>query len=887
MASSSWRYWTDHDRKKWRDALTDKDFWLYGYEGTVEYYNSLVILAISPAGKGLTWNVGVGPKASFTQAITNHIFSVRNCMYGGYKHMIKVDLNPTPTSDEALGGGITSIKYKIAVAAAKELGLLDQEYNRLEERNEELLYYSYGDFDQDTSRELESYVKNKIVPRIIKQLSTEKYFLMVENLQLPIELGSFTLDVGLPPPTWADSCWFISTTSHDAYNESKSKDDILISINEDDFVMVLIIYSMLHSAYDILNKTHQEHEDWFDIALNCFHYAITVFAQYSPWIFTSDELIHHWTALGILPGFTIKEEEEIGTYISKCAYMEQVGTVILEVFEKYSLLQLPFSHANEAYEATSTSAQFLAYHGLVAKGITVDELLENKKKWISFVGDHGWHVSLEWLNPEETKGTHALILRGCHTSPILSKLDNFLSELPFLRVLDLSYTPTKTLPSSIGCLLNLRLLALRGCHDLKSLSSSSATSATDSPTNISSSSPLSTLYQLEILDMNGAPFSHLTQDMASQMSNLIYLDMSYSLITTFPPNFFKDVSNLEELILVSCSNLVELPPSMALLSTLTTLEISGSQIKYFPQKMFEEMLKLHSIKLIDNKELISLTGPISSDQGIKLEGQTNLVSFVLIGASHIRCLSLRGCRKLESIEIKDLGALEEIDLPCTAIMEFPVDIINSTQLRRLLLQGVPSLRRFPWHKLERLPDVFYLDQCTEGDGNYSDEICQVCVSDPSFFLSFRDSVVDLVEDGWFFQSFYVRVAPCNSHSRQQQDEEDMLDSKLQLFVQNQSTYVDAYSSCYAEEIRIESPVTVPFHRTERHVEITGMKDPTIGLCDLLNVTTSISVTCDTSMEYFSDLSGHGESGWTERAGFSARSWPVRSWPAEEFVRSGY
>jgi hypothetical protein len=26
--------------------------------------------------------------------------------------------------------------------------------------------------------------------------------------------------------------------------------------------------------------------------------------------------------------------------------------------------------------------------------------------------------------------------------------------------------------------------------------------------------------------------------------------------------------------------------------------------------------------------------------------------------------------------------------------------------------GVPSLKRFPWHKLERLPDVFCLDQCS-------------------------------------------------------------------------------------------------------------------------------------------------------------------------------
>jgi Leucine-rich repeat (LRR) protein len=566
---------------------------------------------------------------------------------------------------------------------------------------------------------------------------------------------------------------------------------------------------------------------------------------------TSDELIHQWVVL--LPSMT----DTISSTSGKCSYMRQIGKVVLEAFQNHSLLELPFSPADESHKATKTGAQFLAYHGLIAESITVDEVSDNKKKWISFVGDQGWHVSREWLmsHEEGTSGTTALILRGCsQQSPILSKLNHVLPKLCFLCVLDLSYTPLKSLPPAIGCLQILRLLSLRGCHDLKTLSSSSTTSATDSTKN--TSSPLSTLYHLEILDLNGVPLSHITQDVANQKRNFIHLDMSHSEITTFPSKFFQHMSNLDELIVVNFCKLVELPPSMVALSSLTTLEITGTQIKYFPEKIFEEMQKLQSLKLIDNSNLISLSRPFSMVHEIKLEEHPNLKSFSLIGARHIQCLSLRGCRKLEFVEFKNLCSLEELDLSSTAIKELPANILNSAQLRRLLLLGVPSLLRFPWHMLERLPEVFYLDQCIEGNGNHSDQVSQLCVSDPSFFYSFGESCVDLVRAGRFFQSFYVRVAPCSTKNMRFQREEGIVDNKLWEFLQNQSTYVDVCGSYYAEEITIVSPITMPLRQSERHVEITGMQRQLEGLSSLLKLTKSISVTCDTSIRVFYDREYH-------------------------------
>jgi hypothetical protein len=79
--------------------------------------------------------------------------------------------------------------------------------------------------------------------------------------------------------------------------------------------------------------------------------------------------------------------------------------------------------------------------------------------------------------------------------------------------------------------------------------------------------------------------------------------------------------------------------------------------------------------------------------------------------------------------------------------------------------------------------------------------------------------------------------------------EGMVDNQLQELVQKQLTYMDAYNSCYAQEIEIVSPN--PVHRTDRHVEITGMKEPPSGLYNLLSVTKSVSVKCDTAMDIFS------------------------------------
>ncbi|XP_066347685.1 disease resistance protein At4g27190-like [Miscanthus floridulus] len=375
-------------------------------------------------------------------------------------------------------------------------------------------------------------------------------------------------------------------------------------------------------------------------------------------VINSDKLIRHWASRGILP--VIRKQGIPDTADSKYNGdgddIYQVGNVILEAFREYSLLHLPSSPAKQGDEATKTAAHFLAYHGLIAEHLKLDALCEDNNQLDLL-------ECTQWISHLES--------------------DHFFAKLPCLRLLDLSYTPIKSLPPSICYLQELQYLSLRGCYNLTS------------------------------------PFSFPNTETTL---NLLFFDLSYSNINMFHCDFFYSMPNLRALVLVMCSNLEELPPSIAVLSSLR--------------------------------------------------------SFSLIGAPDIKIkrLSLHGCRKLEYVDIKEVGALGELDLSATAIKELVDSIPNLPKLRQLLLLGVPSLRRFPWHKLQRLPNVFCLDQCSNRTINHSDhpQGAQVCISDSRLLYSFGYDTMNSVRAGELLTTFYVRVTSCKSTSSKLKDEEDMV-----------------------------------------------------------------------------------------------------------------
>ncbi|KAG2571861.1 hypothetical protein PVAP13_7KG122306 [Panicum virgatum] len=798
------------------------------------YINSPAYLEEKLVKYFVQWNVGVGPAACFTRAISSISRDVIIRKHGPIDHVIEVDMKQAAV----VPGTRLSINDKLHIKVAEQLGLLGQDFDRIKEKNDEQWYYAYNDAT-DFSMSL---LKSSIEPQITQKLLTKTYLLVVENLDepiKPIKFEDFTEGLCLPPLMWKCSFWLVSTTSQDVCDRSKSDYSGVIESFTGDDILMLTLYSLHQAAKYIMSVIGNKDEQyWHHVAIQCFHSATMLLippahgdgdqqSSDAPAAITSDELIRQWAAQGLITVVRERTEEVTSaSYHGKYSDIYQVGSVILEAFQEYSLLQVPCFPATKADEATKSAAHFLAYHSLIAECCAADELCEGnysgleRMQWISHVGEQGWHVSREWLS-QEAGGPTMLIMRYCsQQSRFFKKLesDHFLATLHCLRALDLSYTPLQSLPPSFCYLQKLQLLSLRGCYNL--------------------TSPFSFPIAEIILCHNNS----------NRMFNLLYLDLSYSNIYTFQCDFFHSMPNLKELLLVRCSNLEELPPSIAVLSSLTTLEIIGTQIKSFRIEIVEEMRKLRSLKLIDNN-LLGLTE-------IKLDGHGTLNSFSLIGTLHIKRLSLHGCSKLESVDIKEVDALEELDLSATAIKELPDNIPNLPQLRRLLLRGVPSLRRFPWHKLQRLPDVFCLDQCPDGTVNHhcSPQVAQVRICDSRLFYSFNKSTRDLVQDGGLFKSFYVQVtSSCKATTRKIQDEEEMVKtSKLHASL---AAYADVNRRYLTDGVLMVSMDDVPpFRDTERHVEISEVERYPHGLKYLLEATKSISMADDTHVSCLNDLS---------------------------------
>ncbi|TVU14688.1 hypothetical protein EJB05_38172, partial [Eragrostis curvula] len=813
------------------------------------------------------WNVGVGASACFTQSISRIVREQKIRLRGPFDYVIEVDMKQAAAT--------LSFKDMLTIKVAQVLGLLDrQDYNRLKEKDDDVRYYYYG--LENATNSLKNLSSSVAIRHIFEKLSAKKYLLVVQNLHEPIKpilLDAFTEEGCLPPPKWNNSFWLVSTTSRDVYDRSKPTYNCTTESFDGEDILMLTLYSLHQAAKYILDTTRYKDENyWHIVALKCFHYATMLLIPYcSPSHgedgdqqssdaiadITSDEMICHWAAQGILPVINQSSQERKeqmthnyhGKFNDKDIY--QIGNVIMHAFQEYSLLQLPLSSSTKGEKATMTAAHFLVYSGLIAEHLTIDALCDDSHpglehmQWISHVGDHGWHISRDWLS-QEARGPTALIIRHCSPqSTLFTKLDHQLARFPCICVLDLSYTPLISLPSSVNCLQNLKLLSLKGCSNL--------------------SNPLSFPDdERSILAKNGSN---------KIMFSLLYLDVSYSNVKTFSSNFFHYMPNLQELMLVKCSNLEELPPTFYALSSLTTLELTGTKIKYFSVKIFVQMKKLQSLKLIDNMNLLLIPELVSKascelinqhiegwnsimEEGVKLEWHPTIKSFTLIGSPHIKRLSLYGCKKLEFVDIKELDALEDLNLSATAIKELPAFIPNLPRLRRLLLVGVPSLRRIPWHEVRRLPDVFYLDQCSDGNiTNLSQpQVTQVCISDSRFFYSFNSDSRKLVRDGKLFKSFYVRVASRKARCRKVQDEEDMaFIKKLQVSVS--AAYADV-SRCYLTEGVSMVPMddVPPIRETQRHVEISAIERYPHGLKHLLDVTKSISMMDDTHVVSLNDLS---------------------------------
>ncbi|KAM2397315.1 hypothetical protein ACFXTH_034131 [Malus domestica] len=230
--------------------------------------------------------------------------------------------------------------------------------------------------------------------------------------------------------------------------------------------------------------------------------------------------------------------------------------------------------------------------------------------------------------------------------------------------------------------------------------------------------------ELSELSLHHSKIDRLWSGMKN-MSCLKYIDLSHSQNLTATPDF-TGIQNLERLVLESCTNLVEIHPSITVLKRLKILNFRNCNgIKSLPSALEMESLevlvlsgcsKLKRVpEFVGNmKKLstLSLDGTAIQDVPSSIDHLIGLISLDLKDCKSLLCLptaicslkslkilNLSGCSKLETIpeNWEKIECLEELDLSGTAIRDSPSSLFLMKSLKVLSLRGCKGPPLKSWH----------------------------------------------------------------------------------------------------------------------------------------------------------------------------------------------
>ncbi|XP_021816093.1 TMV resistance protein N-like isoform X2 [Prunus avium] len=205
------------------------------------------------------------------------------------------------------------------------------------------------------------------------------------------------------------------------------------------------------------------------------------------------------------------------------------------------------------------------------------------------------------------------------------------SELPmYTRVLDLSETAIKVLPSSIECLFGLTEINLSSCKSLYfpevlepmehlKLLILSCTSIKELPSSIGN------LIRLQGLDLHECKKLEVVPNVIYNLSTLQFLNFDgCSKLKKLPPVSVDSVGllSLEDLYLRKCS-ILEIPDGLVCLTSLRGLNMRETKIKSIPASI-KQAAQLSRLRLIDCKSVESLPELPPFLQRLEAQGCTSL-----------------------------------------------------------------------------------------------------------------------------------------------------------------------------------------------------------------------------------------------------------------------
>ncbi|KAH7662135.1 P-loop containing nucleoside triphosphate hydrolase protein [Dioscorea alata] len=264
-------------------------------------------------------------------------------------------------------------------------------------------------------------------------------------------------------------------------------------------------------------------------------------------------------------------------------------------------------------------------------------------------------------DPMQYPKLEMLILRG--NKRLSSILEMFFLHMGSLMVLDLSSTGIKSLPKSVSCLTNLRVLNLRYCHSLKDISH------------------INGLKMLEILILDGCPVSIVPKGVG-WTQNLRFVNLNWSMNDYFSKELTRS-HRLEQLF-----------------------------IRKFEGSFQELIISLRYLTHLFINEVVDLDDPLSHELGTPSSWPDRLVKFSLFFVerqwqwswpfpmdSNVRELQLMGTKPL-TVWAKRL--LEKtIQLILIKFQKTELISINS-DIPRLVFSSLEYLAVSNWPKLTKL-----------------------------------------------------------------------------------------------------------------------------------------------------------------------------------------
>ncbi|KAF8086735.1 hypothetical protein N665_0613s0004 [Sinapis alba] len=269
--------------------------------------------------------------------------------------------------------------------------------------------------------------------------------------------------------------------------------------------------------------------------------------------------------------------------------------------------------------------------------------------------------------------------RGC---PLKDVPPSFLSRQ--LAVLDLSESGIRRVHSFPNKKEdeNLKVLNLRGCHNLEAIPN------------------LSNHIALEKLVFEGCKLLVKVPTLVGNLKKLLHLDLRYCSNLT---EFLVDVSGLkclEKLFLSGCSSLSVLPVNLGAMTSLKELLLDGTAIKNLPESIFrlEKLQKLSLKRCRSIQELPMCIGTLTSLEELDLSETAMKILPESIGRLiSLQKLHVMHCNSLTEIPdtINKLISLQELVIDESAVEEVPLKRDSLPCLTKFSAGGCKSLKQVP------------------------------------------------------------------------------------------------------------------------------------------------------------------------------------------------